>query len=375
MSLKTPLYDAHVQAGGKMADFAGWLMPLWYKTGQSAEHHATRNACGLFDICHMGEFDIEGKESLPFLSHLLSNNVEKIEDGQAMYHFLLNPEGGVIDDCILYRFSEEKWMLVVNAANMQTDLDWLNSHVPSGVSIKNISDQIAKIDLQGPLAPKLLSTWVDQETLSGLKFFRFLENADIDGMQVLVSRTGYTGEVGFELYTSAKHAVDLWNTMLEEGQSFGCLPCGLGARDTLRVEAGLPLHGHELLPDRPAIGHPWMFSLDFETEFIGKKALLDAMQSGRYVHVLPFKIHGPRKALPGWKVLQHNNEVGEVLSGVISPTLNNQPIGFFLSDVPIDAGRPLMFEKEGGAAQLKGEVANLPFTALTSRKKMSVFLD
>ena len=202
---KTLLHDEHVKLGGKMADFAGWIMPLWYTPGQVKEHHATRRACGLFDICHMGEFQIDGPQSLPFLSRMLTNNVERIQDGQAMYNFMLNGEGGVVDDCILYRFSATHWMLVVNAGNIDKDFEWLKSHAPEGVSLENISDRTVKIDLQGPNAPKLMMRWGD-EALSTLKFFRFLQNVDVEGMEVLVSRTGYTGEIGFELYTDAGRA-------------------------------------------------------------------------------------------------------------------------------------------------------------------------
>ena len=165
-SRKTLLYDEHVRLGGKMADFAGWRMPLWYPTGQSVEHHATRKACGLFDICHMGEFEIKGSGSLAILSQLLTNDVERLVDGQAMYNFMLNEAGGVVDDCIIYRFDQENWMLVVNAGDIEGDFEWLRRNGSSDVQLENISDRTVKIDLQGPNAPKLMTKWVEREVLS-----------------------------------------------------------------------------------------------------------------------------------------------------------------------------------------------------------------
>jgi len=370
---KTPLYNQHVQLGGKMADFAGWLMPLWYSTGQSAEHHATRKACGLFDICHMGEFRIRGKDSLFFLSRMLTNRVDQIQPGQAMYNFMLNEEGGVIDDCILYCFDPENWMLVVNAGTIQGDFEWLSAHVSDDVMLENISDQTGKIDLQGPEAPKLMIKWMDRSVLEQLRFFRFVQNVDIGGVPVLVSRTGYTGEIGFELYMNADNAADIWDLLIKEGQSRGLLPCGLGARDTLRTEAGLPLYGHELQSGRPAVGHPWPFAISWDKPFIGRDALIAKKEQGIDSYVYPFRMHGKRKALAGWEVVR-NRVIGSVLSGVISPSLNNTPIGFLSSSEDLEPGMDVTFRKPGTEAGLDGVIVELPFVAPTSRKKMNLFL-
>ena len=372
---KTLLYDEHVKLGGKMADFAGWLMPLWYKTGQSTEHHATRNDCGLFDICHMGEFQIEGKGSLDFMAKMLTNDLYKLVDGQAMYNFMLNDHGGVVDDCIIYRFDETHWMLVVNAGDIAGDFQWLKSHVPSDVTLVNISDEIAKIDLQGPKAPRLMTRFIDKETVAGFKFFRFLNDVDINGMKVLVSRTGYTGEIGFELYTDAKNALPLWHLLMEEGKDFGLLPCGLGARDTLRTEAGLPLYGHELQTDKPAIGHPWEFAMSFESDFIGKDVLIKQKEKGIEYFVFPFIMSGRRKAMPGWEVLQNGNVIGTVLSGVISPSLENKPIGFIGVNHNLEMEAKLTFRQPGRPQEMEGSVCEIPFVPLTSRKKMTRFLE
>ncbi|MBN1779758.1 glycine cleavage system aminomethyltransferase GcvT [bacterium] len=371
---KTPLYQMHVKSGAKMTEFAGWLLPLWYETGQSREHHATRQACGLFDICHMGEFEITGPGARPFLSRILTNHVDRIQDGQALYNFMLNEAGGVIDDCILYRFSEERWMLVVNAANLHEDWNWLKRHAPGNVVLENISNQTVKIDLQGPNAPKLMNRWIAPDTLSSLKFFRTLDYMRIDGIPVMVSRTGYTGEIGFELYTDSGNGVDLWNLLIQEGGDFGLLPCGLGARDTLRIEAGLPLHGHELRPDCPALGHPWEFVFDWEKAFIGKEALLSAKQTGLSRFVSAFRLSGRRKAMPGWKVILDGEEAGQVLSGVLSPTLENAPIGFLETTRPVSEGTSILCKQPERELEVEGEICTAPFVPLTARKKMADFL-
>jgi aminomethyltransferase len=370
---KTPLFDAHVRLGGKMADFAGWILPLWYPAGQVTEHHAVRKACGLFDICHMGEFKITGSGSGAFLAKALTGAVARMADGQAMYHFMLNAQGGVIDDCILYRFDQGDWMLVVNAGNIQIDFDWLTSRATPGVRVENISGKTVKLDLQGPKAPALMLKWMDRDQLLGLRFFRFIPRVRINGMDVLVSRTGYTGEIGFELYTDLKHAGDLWDLLLAEGKPYGLLPCGLGARDTLRLEAGLPLHGHELRPDRPALGHPWEFAISWEHDFIGREALDDCRKRGIQIHVRAFAMDGRRKAMPGWGVFTEGRKTGSVLSGVISPSLNNTPIGFLETDQSLDQNVSLSFAAESGAA-LEGKTTVSPFVPPTSRRPMGDFL-
>ena len=371
--MKTILYDEHVKLGGKIVDFAGWEMPLWYGKGQSAEHHATRNAVGLFDICHMGEFDIIGAGSEEMMSSLLTNNVKGMTDGQAMYNFMLNPKGGVIDDCIIYKFNTEKWMLVVNAGNIDEDFEWLKSHTSSGVVVTNNSDNTFKLDLQGPNAPKIIKELGGEEAVTKFGFFKF-RNVEIAGIPVLLSRTGYTGEIGFEIYGDNKYAVELWNKLLEVGEKFGIEPCGLGARDSLRTEAGLPLHGHEIHPTIPAIGTPWGFVFEWEHDFIGKDILVAEKESEIKYFIYPFMMDGRSKAMHGWNVLQDDQVIGTVMSGVISPTLENKPIGFLRSKVELSEGAKLTFNEEGKKRILEGHIATSPFVKPTSRKKMKNFL-
>jgi aminomethyltransferase len=375
LSQKTPLFEAHQQLGAKIVDFAGWLLPLWYPTGQTAEHMATRKACGLFDICHMGEVRITGRNAESFLSRMLTNRVDTMADGQAMYQFMLNEDGGVIDDCILYRFHRADYMLVVNAANIETDLRWLCGHAESfGVAVEDKSGRTAKLDLQGPKAPALLNQWIDASVLSGLKFFRFLPEARINGISVLVSRTGYTGEIGFELYTEAADARRLWDLLVAEGKPHGILPCGLAARDTLRVEAGLPLHGHELRPDRVALGHPWEFAIHSDGSFIGRDALVRAKALGIRKFVLPFVMEGKRKAMPGTEILFDGASIGTVLSAVIAPSMNNAAIGFLESERSLEKGTRLLFRLTGSETSLAGATGAVPFVPSTSRRKMEDFL-
>ncbi len=371
--MKTVLYDEHVKLNGKMADFAGWEMPLWYAKGQSIEHHATRKNVGLFDICHMGEFYITGENSEKFVASLLTNDITGLADNQASYNFMLNEKGGVVDDCIIYKFNSKKWMLVVNAGNIKSDFEWLENHKIDGVELVDKSDQMAKLDLQGPNAPKLVKKIAGDEAVKKFKFFRFKEDVDFNGTKVLLSRTGYTGEIGFELYFDIKDTLKIWNLLLEEGAEFGIEPCGLGARDSLRTEAGLPLHGHEIHPDIPAINTPWEFVFEYEHDFIGKDAVMKAKEENE-LFIYPFLMDGRSKAMVGWNVIKDEKIIGKVVSGVISPSLGNKPIGFLRSSIPLELDTKLTFNQEGKKRILEGAITSSPFVAPTSRKKMKLFL-
>ena len=263
MLQRTPLFPLYAEYGAKTIDFGGWELPVQFSSIKE-EHEAVRTRAGLFDVSHMGEFEVKGKDSLAFLQKMMTNDVAKLTDGRAQYTLMCYEDGGTVDDLLVYKKADDHYLLVVNAANIEKDFAWLSEHVVGDVELVNISNDIAQLALQGPLAEKVLQqlTTVD---LSTMKFFAFADHVDVAGVQTLVSRTGYTGEDGFELYCRAEDAPTLWRTILEAGKEEGVLPCGLGARDTLRFEACLPLYGQELAkditpidvrePDEYAAGH------------------------------------------------------------------------------------------------------------------------
>ena len=368
---QTPLHDIHVSLGATMGDFGGWNMPLWYKSGQIAEHKATREKCGLFDICHMGEFIVRGKDSFAFWHKILSNDVSLISDGQAQYNFILNEKGGVIDDCIVYRFNEEHWMLVVNAGTQDSDYEWLKQNALPDMTVENISDKTGKIDIQGPNAPKVIADIAGRDKIEDMKFFRFIEKFDINGIEVLLSRTGYTGEVGFEIYCDIEKTVDLWNILLKEGEKHGIVPVGLGARDTLRLEAGLPLSGSEIRPDIPAVGTPWEFAISYDHDFIGKNAL-ENKKGSNFVYAV--QIDGRRKPGHNSKVLLGNEEIGELTSEILSMSLDMQPAGFIMVKKELEQGSEIEIVNDRGKS-FKGVIAQTPLYKGTARKKMTVMLD
>jgi aminomethyltransferase len=368
---QTPLYDIHLSLGATMGDFGGWNMPLWYKTGQIAEHKATREKCALFDICHMGEFIVKGKDSFAFWRKILSNNVSAISDGQAQYNFMLNENGGVIDDCIVYRFNEEYWMLVVNAGTQDSDYEWLKKNALPGMVIENISDRTGKIDLQGPSAPKVIADIAGRDKIESMKFFRFVEKLDLNGVEVLLSRTGYTGEIGFEIYCDIEKTVELWNMIIKAGEKHGIIPAGLGARDTLRLEAGLPLSGSEIKPDVPAVGTPWEFAISYDHDFIGKKSL-ESKKGSSFVYAV--EIEGKRKPGHHAEVISENEKVGVVTSDILSVSLGMKPAGFIMVEKELSIGKEIELLNEKGKI-FKAVVAENPLHKGTARKKMTVMLD
>ncbi len=369
---RTVLFDEHKKLGATTGEFGGWEMPLWYKTGQIKEHLATREACGLFDICHMGEFIITGKDSFDFWNKVLSNAISKIVDGQAQYNFMLNENGGVIDDCILYRFSEEKWMLVVNAGTQDEDFEWLQKQAKNfkDVKLENISEKTGKLDLQGPKAPKIIAKIAGKEAVEGMKFFRFRENINLDGVNVILSRTGYTGEIGFEIYCDINDVEKLWNILMKNGEEFGITPAGLGARDTLRLEAGLPLHEDEIRVDIPAVGTPWEFAINYDHDFIGKEALLKHKGT---LFVYPIVFEGKRKPGKPSKVMFNNEVVGELTSEILAVSFERKPVGFIRTTKEFAEGDvvELINKKE---KTFKATIVKNPIVKGTSRKKMALFI-
>jgi aminomethyltransferase len=329
---QTVLFNRYKDYGGKTIDFGGWDLPVQFSSIK-AEHEAVRTKAGLFDVSHMGEILVTGDGALSYLQKMMTNDVSKLKVGQAQYTAMCYEDGGTIDDLLIYKRDEGNYLLVVNASNLEKDLEWMNKHKTSDVKIEDKSDAYALLALQGPLAEKTLQK-LTSVPLKEIKFFRFQENVQICGQNVLISRTGYTGEDGFELYASPESIVVLWEAILMAGESDGVVPAGLGARDTLRFESGLPLYGQELSQDISPLeaGLGFVVKLNKEEDFIGKQALAQQKENG-----VPRKLVGLEmidKGIPrtGYKVFLNDEEIGEVTTGTQSPTLNKN-IGFALLNI------------------------------------------
>lgn len=273
MEKKTPLYDAHVKAGGKIVPFAGYLLPIQYGTGVIKEHMAVRQAAGMFDVSHMGEILCQGPDALKNLNYLLTNDFTGMTDGQARYSPMCNEAGGTVDDLIVYRKGADDYLIVVNAANKEKDYKWLRDHQTGDVSFTDVSDDYAQIALQGPKAFGIMNRIAPEGTVPD-KYYHVNFDGEAAGIPCIVSTTGYTGEEGVEIYLSSDRAEEMWTALLEAGKEDGLIPCGLGARDTLRLEAGMPLYGHEMdeniSPREAGLG----FAVKMGKEdFIGKEAL------------------------------------------------------------------------------------------------------
>ncbi len=321
---KTPLHDTHVALGARMMGFGGYDMPVQY-SGIIDEHMAVRERAGLFDVSHMGEVMVRGPKAFDFLQHLVTNDVSKLYDGRALYTVMCNEAGGVVDDLLVYRVHSEEYMLVINAANREKDVEWMRTHNPMDAELADLSDEIALLAIQGPEAIELVQSLTD-EPVSDLKFYHFLEARE-GGFQgvdwALLSRTGYTGEPGLEVYCKASDAPELWERLLDAGEDRGLLPCGLGARDTLRLEAGLCLYGNDLDEETNplAAGLGWLIKLD-KGPFIGKEALAEIKEQGPAEKLVGFVMNERGIPRTGY-ALQNASEkiIGRVTSGSQSPVL------------------------------------------------------
>jgi len=319
---RTPLYEEHVRLGGKMVEFAGWEMPVQY-SGVVAEHVAVRERVGLFDVSHMGEIWVTGASAEAFLEQLTCNRVAALYDGKAQYSALLNDTGGVIDDIIVYRFSAERYLLCVNASNSDRDYEWLVSRNTTDAVITNNSADYGQIAVQGPRAIELLAPLVRSADLKQVKIFHFIET-ELLNTKVIIARTGYTGEDGVEIFVPTARTVDVWRLLLEHGAPYEVVPCGLGARDSLRLEAALPLHGHELSPDTSALesGLGWIVKFD-KGDFIGRGALLAERERGvaRKLVGLFLTDAGIARQGDGVAAVGSGESIGVVTSGTKTPTL------------------------------------------------------
>jgi len=333
---RTPLNSAHRQLGGRMVDFGGWDMPVQYPAGTIEEHLRTRNHAGLFDVSHMGEIDVRGADAIAFVNKLTSNDVTKLVDGQAQYTTLTRPEGTIIDDLVVYRFAADHLLLVVNASTTDKDWEWIKSHQSGeSVELNNVSADYCQLALQGPDAQSILQK-LTSLPLEEIKYYRFTRGS-VDGVEGIISRTGYTGEDGFEVYAPANRAEQLWNKILDTGNMgtpTGVLPCGLAARNTLRLEAGLALYGHEIdettTPLEANLG--WICKLD-KGDFIGREALAKQKEAGVKRKLVGFEVTDRGIARDDQEVLIDGERVGKVTSGSPAPFLKKN-IG--LAYVPVE---------------------------------------
>ncbi len=328
---RTPLHALHREQGARFVDFEGWEMPVQCR-GILEEHRAVREAAGLFDVSHMGEFIVAGPQAEAFLNLMLTNNISRMSEERAQYNLMCYPDGGVVDDLIVYRRSEEAFLLCVNAANTAKDFEWLERHVNSyDCTLQNVSDKYALLALQGPRADEILKP-LTRAVIEHLEAFA-TEETSVAGRDVILSRTGYTGEPGFELFTPWGDAEPLAKAILEAGSALGLQLIGLGARDSLRLEAGDPLYGHELSREITPLqaGLGWAVKLKKEADFIGKETLRREKSDGLKRKVVHFRTGTRRILREGTPVVADGREAGRVLSGTLSPMLN-EAIGSALVD-------------------------------------------
>jgi aminomethyltransferase len=341
-SRKSPLYGRHIQLGAKMIGFAGWSMPLHYGS-MVIEHKAVREAAGLFDVTHMGEIEIAGHGSDDLIYELVTNDTSVLETFQVQYSVMCNDSGGCLDDLLIYRLPES-WLLIVNATNALSDLDWISTHAGSGIDIRDVSNNSALIALQGPRSEKILQKLCDQD-LSLVRYY-WCFHGEVNGRGALVSRTGYTGEDGFEIMCSFEDSGEVWDRILEAGEDEGITPCGLGARDSLRLEAAFRLYGNDMdksvTPLEAGLG--WVVKLD-KTGFIGRDALKQQKLDGlrRRIRALRMK----DRAIPrhGYDVFQGDRQVGNITSGGYSPTLEG---GIALAMLDLDVEDNVEIDIRGG---------------------------
>ncbi|MPL95169.1 Aminomethyltransferase [bioreactor metagenome] len=354
MERKTPLYDRHVAMGGRIVPFAGWLLPVQY-SGVIAEHMAVRTKCGIFDVSHMGELILRGGDSLSNVNRLLTNDFSGMCVGRARYSPMCNEKGGVVDDLIVYKMSDTCYFIVVNAANKDKDAEWIRNHLTGECTMEDASDRYAQIALQGPRAEAILRKLT---TELPAKNYTFLPEGTVAGFTAIVSRTGYTGEDGFELYCDSKDAPALWDALLEAGKGDGLIPCGLGARDTLRLEAAMPLYGHELSNDI----NPYEAVLDVfvkpgKPDFIGKAALEKAKPVAR--RRVGLEMTGRGIAREGCPVYNGKTLIGRVTSGTFCPYLGKAVAMALLDADHQQLGSAVTVDVRGRSVEAK--VIPLPF--------------
>lgn len=355
---KTPLYEKHVELKGKVIDFGGWALPVEY-SGIIPEHEAVRNKAGLFDVSHMGEITVKGEDAEKYLQMIVTNDISVLNDNQSAYTPMCYTDGGVVDDLLVYKYSSTDYLLVVNASNTQKDFEWLLSQSFGNVEIKNVSDEYAQLALQGPEAQTILQK-LSEVDLNLIEFYHFLGDVNVGEFKTIVSRTGYTGEDGFELYFKADHGPQMWDLILKTGKEYGLVPAGLGARDTLRFEAALPLYGQEIDKDITPLEAGLGFFVKLNKEdFIGKEALAKQKAEGLKRKVIGFEMVDRGIPRSHYEVFAEGRKIGYVTTGSFSPTLKKN-IGLALIEAE--------YAKEGTEIEisvrnknLKAKVIKKPF--------------
>ncbi len=357
MEKRTPLYECHLNAGGRIVPFAGYLLPVQYETGVIMEHMAVRTAAGLFDVSHMGEVILEGEDALRNIQHLVTNDCSRMMDGQVKYSPMCNEEGGVVDDLLIYRKAADSYLIVMNAANHEKDVQWMRDHVTGRTELKDISEEVAQLALQGPRSKEILLQLTAEELLPA-KYYSFREHVSIDGIDCLLSRTGYTGEDGYELYCANSDAARLWTALLEAGKEQGLIPCGLGARDTLRLEAAMPLYGHEMDDRITPLESGLGFAVKLEKEdFIGKQGILNRGTPKRTR--VGLHITGRGIAREQCPVYFEDRLIGATTSGTHCPFLG-RPVAMAMIDVTCsEIGTEVEVEVRG--RRIPAKITALPF--------------
>lgn len=357
MELKTPLYQTHLKYQGKIVPFAGYLLPVQYPTGVIQEHMAVRERCGLFDVSHMGEILLQGPDALENLNHLLCNDFSVMNEGQARYSPMLNEQGGIVDDLIVYKVKEGSYFIVVNASNRMKDFQWMQAHIFGDAVLKDISDEVAQLALQGPKAAAILEKLCDPALLPK-KYYTCNFDGVVAGIKCIISRTGYTGESGFELYCGQQQAEALFEALMEAGKEEGLIPCGLGARDTLRLEAAMPLYGHEMTEEiSPLEAKLGMFVKLNKDDFIGKAALLEKGEPTR--KRVGLKVIGRGIIREEATLYVQEQVIGKTTSGTHAPYLG-YPIAMALVDIAY-AQEKTAVEAEVRGRRVMAEVVALPF--------------
>ncbi|MCR4441154.1 MAG: glycine cleavage system aminomethyltransferase GcvT [Peptococcaceae bacterium] len=360
--LKTPLYERHVELGARMAGFGGWIMPIQY-TGVLEEHRAVRSAAGIFDVSHMGEIRVSGKGALFFLRKLLTSDPASLETGQVQYSLMCCESGGVVDDLLVYRLGEESFLLVVNAGNKDKDVDWLRGHQKTtghgdSVEIRDISAETGQIAVQGPRSAEILGKLCEAK-LEGMRYYSFLKTR-VAGLEALVSRTGYTGEDGFEIYLRVGETKEAWDRIMEAGKPAGLVPAGLGARDTLRLEASMPLYGHELSQSTtPLEAGLERFVSWGKGGFIGREALEQEKREGVKKKLVGFVMVERGVPRAGYELLKMGRVIGKATSGSYAPSLDGcLGMGYVQAQEAVAGNRiEVMIRGRWAAA----EIVNRPF--------------